>query len=485
MSSQAQINKLAERYPFDDEELEQLIRCHSALLDTKNADTFLTKIALSSPYSYFFLPGNEMRRRIEIVEDKILPIGFGSCLRAATAVDLFVDCANEGDLSLERFLEGIADCGQRGRREALRVIWNCCSYSGEFEDTLDPSNIIDTCYRLAFAAEFIVSPDADADALVERLELDHDSACTSLQRSLAKSGEDGLVTKQNFYGWTETMAPQISTTLSTFMHNLLFHGKMLKHRHNFIPFELPKLDQRSEIFRGVHPPNLFALTCMAPVLGGKWHNLYSFEYHGHSMNRLQYSILGYSGPTVVVIETEQGHIIGGFFTTTWKKAPGFYGDTNAFLFQLYPTLAVFHPTGNDTNFIHLQDGLGFGGTANMPRLFVPASMESCNAGVMDKTFRQGGILPGEALEKFNLRSLEVWGCGGEDAIKQGLKARKERRELTDAAIYNARTIKDKSVLVEDINLLDTDLYKHRKDARGRAEFSVDEKHGGYVIERGQ
>mmetsp|Transcript_27565 Transcript_27565/g.58248 ORF Transcript_27565/g.58248 Transcript_27565/m.58248 type:complete len:485 (+) Transcript_27565:97-1551(+) len=484
MSSLAQIKKLSERYPFDESELEQLIRCHAALLDVKNADTFLTKIALSSPYSYFFLPGNEMRRRIELIEDKILPFGFGSCLRAATSVDLFVDCANEGDLSLERFLEGIADCGQRGHKEALKIIWDCCSYIVEFEDKLNPSRIIDMCYRLAFAAEVIVSADADADAIVARLSSEHDSACSSLERSLAQAGEDGLVTKQNFYDWAETMAPQISSTLSTFMHNLLFHGKMLKHRLNFVPFEPPKLDQRSDIFEGVHPPNMFALTCTSPLIGGKWHNLYSFEFHGHSMNRLQYSILGYCGPTVIVIETEQGHILGGFFTTTWKKAAS-YGDSNAFLFQLSPTLTVFNPTGDDTNFIHLQDGLGFGGTKDMPRLFIPASMEACNAGVMDKTFRTGNLLPEEALEKFNIKSLEVWGCGGEDVVKNGLKAREETRELVNAAIGNARKIKDKRAFVEDINLLETSLYKHREEARGRAEFKVDDKHGGYMLERGQ
>jgi hypothetical protein len=485
MSSQAQISKLAERYPFDDEELEQLIRCHAALLDMKNADTFLTKIALSSPYSYFFLPGNEMRRRIELVEDKILPFGFGSCLRAAMSVDLFVDCANEGDITLERFLEGVADCGQRGHKEALRIIWDCCSYIIEFEDKLAPSKIIDVCYRLAIAAEVVVSPDADPDAIVARLESEHDSACSSLERSLAQFGEGGLVTKQNFYDWAETIAPQISSTLSTFIHNLFFHGKMLKHRLNFVLFEPPKLDQVSNIFQGVHPPNMFALTCTTPFIGGQWHNLYSFEFHGHSMNRLQHSILGYSGPSVVVIETDQGHILGGFFTTTWKKAPGFYGDANGFLFQLFPTLAVFQPTGEDTNFIHLQDGLGFGGTKDMPRLFIPASMESCSAGVMDKTFRQGDLLPGEELEKFNIRSLEVWGCGGKDTIQKGLKAREEKRAISDAAIYNARKIKDKSPLVDDINLLDTVIYKHREDARGRAEFRVDEKHDGYVLERGQ
>lgn len=121
----------------------------------------------------------------------------------------------------------------------------------------------------------------------------------------------------------------------------------------------------------------------------------------------------------------------------------------------------------------------------MPRLFIPASMESCNAGVMDKTFREGDLLPIEALEKFNIKSIEVWGVGGEEAINKGLKARQDYRALTDSTIYQARVIKDKSSLVKDINLLDTNLYKHLSEARGRAEFRVDDEHGGYVLERDQ
>ncbi|KAL7457440.1 hypothetical protein ACHAWC_009051 [Mediolabrus comicus] len=415
MSSQAELNKLADRYPFDVNEIEQLVRCHSALLDMKNADSFLTKIALSSPYSYFFLPGDEMRRRVEIVEDKILPSGFASCLRAAMSVDLFVDCANEGqDRSLERFLEGVADCGQRGHKEALRIIWDCCSYASDFEDKIEPKTIIDLCYRLAFAADVIISQDADATAIVAKLESEHDGACLALERSLALAGEGGYVTKENFFNWTETMAPMLSSTLSTFMHNLLFHGKWLKHRLNFVLFQYPKLDQHSDIFEAMHHPNLFALACTSPLI---------------------------VGPTIVVIETDQDHIIGGFFNTKWKKSHEYYGDSNGFLFQLHPTLTVFNPTGEDNNFIHLQDGLGFGGTKNMPRLFIPASMEACAAGVMDKTFQN--------------------------------------------AIYQARVIKDKKPLVEDINLMDTKLYKHREEVRGRSDFSVDNEHGGYKLERSQ
>jgi len=123
---------------------------------------------------------------------------------------------------------------------------------------------------LFLLSEVIISPDADADAIVARLESEHDGACSSLERSLAQAGENGKVKKQHFYDWAETMAPQISSTLSTFMHNLLFHTKMPKCRNlNFVPFKVPKLDQKSDIFQGVHSPNLFTVACTSPLIGGK------------------------------------------------------------------------------------------------------------------------------------------------------------------------------------------------------------------------
>ncbi len=153
-------------------------------------------------------------------------------------------------------------------------------------------SLLVSCTYFIYIAEVLVSPDADAHGIVARLESEHDSACESLEKSLAAAGNMyGMVTKQQFMEWAELTAPQISSTLSTFMHNLLFHGKWLKHRLNFVPFEYPKLDQKSDIFEGVHPPNLFALACASPQMGGKWHNLYSFEFHGHSMNRLQVILL--------------------------------------------------------------------------------------------------------------------------------------------------------------------------------------------------
>ena len=123
LTTLSQIHKLQDRYPFSEEELEILVRCHGHLENSE--DDFLTKLAFSSPYAYFFLPGDEMKDRVTWLEDHILPMGFPSQLRAAISADPFVTYASEGeDKSLERFIEGIADTGRRGPREALHILYN-------------------------------------------------------------------------------------------------------------------------------------------------------------------------------------------------------------------------------------------------------------------------------------------------------------------------------------------------------------------------
>lgn len=135
-----------------------------------------------------------------------------------------------------------------------------------------------------------VLPNANANAIIAKLQSEHDGACLPLEKSLAMFGQRTYVKKENFVNWAETMAPQLSSTLSTFIHNLLFHAKYTHHHLNFVPFRYPSLDQRSTIFGGAQCSNLFALAVTSPLMGGEWHNLYSFEYHGNSMNRLQVSL---------------------------------------------------------------------------------------------------------------------------------------------------------------------------------------------------
>eukprot|EP00978_Attheya_sp_CCMP212_P017655 scaffold47311_cov37-Attheya_sp.AAC.4 len=91
MTSLTEIHELEGRYPFSEEEIEILLRCHKALKDDTSGgqDSFVMKLAMCSPYATFFMPGNELRRRVDFLENHVLPSGFSSELRAAISADAF------------------------------------------------------------------------------------------------------------------------------------------------------------------------------------------------------------------------------------------------------------------------------------------------------------------------------------------------------------------------------------------------------------
>ena len=128
------IHKLEERYPFNEEELEILVRCHDNIGESnkkcierdEDNPSFLVKLALASPYSYFFLPGDSpMRSRVNWIEEHVLPPGFSNELRAAMACVPFVEYANQGinDKPLERFVEGVACTGRPGKHAECRLVF--------------------------------------------------------------------------------------------------------------------------------------------------------------------------------------------------------------------------------------------------------------------------------------------------------------------------------------------------------------------------
>lgn len=221
---------------------------------------------------------------------------------------------------------------------------------------------------------------------------------------------------------------------------------------------------------------------------------------------MEWNLLGYSGPTVLVVKTTMDAVIGAFTVAGWKDSKDFYGTAECFLFRLKPTLRVFRPTctkgNNHFMYLHSESGsfrsslatsnkmhgsphgLGFGGTLSHPRLFIPEAFENCTAGALDKTFDAGPLLPPEQLETFDIKCLEVWGVGRPEVIEKGLQDRESRREATASLIKRARIVSDKTAFVKDLEsgLVPNSLYDHQKHARGRHDFRVDEQHGGYKIE---
>lgn len=493
MTSLTQIHKLEDRYPFNEEELEILIKCQSDLASTDHPGSFLNKLAHCSPYAFFFLPGDPIKNRVDLIEDYILPAGFGERLKDAIFSDAFPEIAHsvENQALLETFIEGVADCGRRGPREALRVLFDCVAGAGNNEAVA--RDAITLCYRLSVAADILVEPKVDEEALNAHL-LNDSVAVDPLTRSLsAAAGNKDVVTRTEFVEWADSNVPIMSFTILTFMQNIIFHGKPIPAGKT--PYKGPVLDQATNVLQK-DSPLLFGLGSMTPKMGGIWHRLYSAEADGRSFNRMEWSILGYGGPTTLLVKTEEGATLGAFAAAPWHEAPKFFGSGECFVFQLDPVTNVCHSVGTESNFMYcnpswakghdgLPHGLGFGGTLNNPRLFISEDFNTCKAGYLDDTYQKGDLLPKDALEQFHIKSLEIWGVGGDEVISEALQERDKYRQQTDSVVYNARVITDKTGFLPDLKsgLMDTKIYKHREETRGRAEFSYDEKHGGYSLER--
>jgi TLD len=233
----------------------------------------------------------------------------------------------------------------------------------------------------------------------------------------------------------------------------------------------------------------------------QWHRLYSYRHDGANFETLESCLLGYAGPSLVVIRTKaEGSVLGAMCHSTWKDRRHYYGSPEAFLFQLAPEVHVHPATGAESNFMYLHrtppmiddltpieaqpHGLGLGGCMQKPRLFIPESMTRCSADFVDRTFASGSLLPNEAMERFEIDELEVWGVGGAAVIEQALAKRDEFRQLQHAAQVDAGSVRDKSFVVEDFTsgLMDNKLFEHQQTVRGRHEFQVDDLHGGYKLQ---
>ena len=119
-----------------------------------------------------------------------------------------------------------------------------------------------------------------------------------------------------------------------------------------------------------------------------------------------------------------------------------------------------------------HSGIGFGGTKDQPRLFIPESFERCVASSRDLTFEQGLLLPvdenGSLQKYFEIESLEVWGVGGDDVVNEALKDRVKQRAVLQSNINKARKV-DKAQFLDDFKsgLIESKAFVHREQMRGR------------------
>jgi hypothetical protein len=523
--------------------------------------SFLTDWAVECVYMRLPPPGDpnsgdaqaklkEMKQErfmlMQAVEAKILPPGFSEQLERTNFSRpedyLGMHGTDESRLErmkhdrmgrLEKFVEGVANLGRKGGRHALGVLFDCYAIEKESNSmtpgyvdgnvktvVADFNQVLTLAYRLSLAAAFLEAANNGDDMAqwIPGENLD-DTAIKGLGHSLVEfikrkrirdspygAVEDdpeldkGFVEKLDMQEFAESNLPMLSSALSFFMFHVFFPER--PYPPSRTAFRFPKLSEESTFFTQAASPLLFSFASLSPSLGGSWHRLYTSSNDGLSFNRMQNALLGYGGPTLIIIRAISGSIFGAFTAAAWKESKDFYGTSDCFLYQLIPMTSVYRPSGNGTNYMYCNSearsrgydgqahGIGFGGDIDTPRLFIAESFEDCVARSQDLTFDYGELLPktedGAMQQSFDIDSLEVWGVGGDAVVAEALGARHKQREITEANLRKARKV-DKAAFLDDFRggLIESKAFAHRDQIRGRDDAAVDERHGkgAYVYEK--
>lgn len=536
---------LGDRCPFGDAELSHLYQVYLAMqvggqTPQEQCTSFLTDLAVKCMECSQLrrkqpkVEGNEIeslenvtrvqnqRALLIMLEQDVLPAGFGSRLYETSFRDPGDGKPDEMGRrgQLEKFFDGLSNCTRRGSKASLKVLFAACSQKTIKENppvkAVSALEFVDLGYRLALATELIRefgSEDAAIDDVYRSpVDSSTDSTLISISKSMLEhrcsrkkrmspfghtnesstaSDEPGdHVELEDILEWSEAVSPLFGNILSSFFYDLLFHGRAGQRVGTF--FEYPRISHNSAFFHGPNSTLLFMFGILSPALTGSYYRLYTTDDDGLSFNRLMNALLGYAGPTLIVIRTvseskEGANIFGAFTASPWKESKDFYGNSDCFLFQASPRTSVYRPSGNGSNFMYCNSnarsrgydkqahGIGFGGSVDQPRLFLAESslVENSSAGSRDMTFAHGNLLTGGTSatdSQFELAALEVWGVGGTDMVEQALKGRDKARDIKASAIQRSRKV-DKAMFLDDLRsgAIESKAFAHRGQVDGRAD----------------
>ena len=227
------------------------------------------------------------------------------------------------------------------------------------------------------------------------------------------------------------------------------------------------------------PSHVFLLAMSHPKLllkdcASVWQCLYSDQKDGTNFNTFCDSLIGYDGPTLVVVQDTAGHVFGMLTRDAWEFGHDFYGrGAGCCLFQLAPDFQILTPQkrrGANTHYQwlnsknHRKDlphGIGMGGSLDYFRFFITPTFKNCVSRPTGLTYDMGQIA---SQETFDVGTIEVWGCGGAQAAAARLEKKEEERLFQES-----RRKVDKRQLVDGFatEFLLSETFKHRAEQNDR------------------
>ena len=207
-----------------------------------------------------------------------------------------------------------------------------------------------------------------------------------------------------------------------------------------------------------------------------WDKLYSDIDNGTNFNNMCDALIGYEGPTIVVVKDTNACTFGMLNREPWHYSDVFFGPPNGngcCLFSLEPHFQLLLPhkrRGASTNYnwmnskAHRKDlpcGLGMGGESDYFRFFISSTFKSNTSRPSGLTFDPGQIA---SKESFEIGTIEIWGCGGTGASDKRLEKKEEERIFQES-----RRKIDKKQLMDGFTaeFLLADTFKHRSEQNER------------------
>ncbi|CAD8098236.1 unnamed protein product [Paramecium sonneborni] len=203
----------------------------------------------------------------------------------------------------------------------------------------------------------------------------------------------------------------------------------------------PIIKQSSKII----DDEIYTILCTQNHFCTEMTQLYNNQNSGTSFNRLAWNILGYGGPTLILIYIDKKQcnipiIFGAYNPNAWTDGLKFQGDSGCYLFSISPSFRIFGTTGNGQNYAYLNTknidrskykvGLGFGGNSEHTsfRLWIDDEIENRSKVASEDDTYQPGYIAGEIEGQIGILFIEVWGLGGKQALIQQDNYRQERME---------------------------------------------------------
>lgn len=163
---------------------------------------------------------------------------------------------------------------------------------------------------------------------------------------------------------------------------------------------------------------------LRPDERARWRLLFDSAQHGQSFNRFLKHVLG-KGPTLLVVRTTAGDVLGGYAPESWAVGPKFHGGYSCFLFRLTAGpdagpgseagaagVEVHPASGDNRNFMYvneqmeaLPNGVAFGGQRGHFGLWLHAGLDTGESSGPCSTF-EGELFAAHAT--FDVEAVEVW-----------------------------------------------------------------------------